>query len=138
MSAEDAQQAFYDALEAADLEALMNLWADDEQVVCIHPNGPRLVGYEAVRESWKEILSSGSLIIRPAEVSTITGLLISVHNLIEQVGVIGNRNESVVTVVATNVFFKGPNGWKMVMHHASPATDSDEMIDDSDAPPTLH
>ena len=138
MSPEDAEQAFYEALEAGDLDALMELWADDEQVVCIHPNGPRLVGYAAVRESWKEILSAGSLMIRPTEVNVVTGLMISVHNLVEQVVSTGNRGQDIVKVVATNVFFKGPNGWKMVMHHASPATDSDEVVDDDDVPPTLH
>lgn len=50
-SPQDIEQAFYEALEAADLEALMDLWADDEHVVCIHPGGPRVEGYHDVRDS---------------------------------------------------------------------------------------
>ncbi|MCX7168975.1 MAG: nuclear transport factor 2 family protein, partial [Proteobacteria bacterium] len=32
---QDAEAAFYDALERADLEALMAVWAEDEEIVCI-------------------------------------------------------------------------------------------------------
>jgi len=45
-------------------------------------------------------------------------------------------------VNATNVYHKGPNGWKIVMHHASPAMDAEEMVEDDlsdfDPQPTLH
>ena len=47
---QDAEAAFYDALERADLEAMMGVWAEDEEIVCVLPGGPRLAGYSAVRE----------------------------------------------------------------------------------------
>ena len=28
---------------------MMATWADDEDIVCVHPGGARLVGYDAVR-----------------------------------------------------------------------------------------
>ena len=54
---EDAEEAFYDAIGRADLDALMNVWAEDEEIVCIHPTGQRLVGARAIRESWRTIFS---------------------------------------------------------------------------------
>ena len=39
---QDAEAAFYEALERADLEAMMEVWAEDEEIVCVHPAGPRL------------------------------------------------------------------------------------------------
>lgn len=133
----ETEQAFYDALEAGDLDALMELWADDEQIMCIHPGGPRLVGYESIRESWKEILASGTLRIRPMQVRAIEGMMVAIHNLQEQVLVSGSRSSQVVEVSATNVYLKGPQGWKMVLHHASPATETDEN-EEIDTSPTLH
>ncbi|MCE2679371.1 MAG: nuclear transport factor 2 family protein [Burkholderiales bacterium] len=133
----ETEQAFYDALEAGDLDALMALWADDEQIMCIHPGGPRLVGYESIRESWKEILASGTLRIRPMQVRAIEGMMVAIHNLQEQVLVSGSRSSQVVEVSATNVYLKGPQGWKMVLHHASPATETDEN-EEIDTSPTLH
>lgn len=148
-SPQDIEQAFYEALEAADLDALMELWADDEPVVCIHPGGPRLEGYHDVRESWREILSSGPLHIRVVPMQRIEGVLISVHNILEQVVVSGGRGQSqVIQVHATNVFHKGPKGWRLVLHHASAALEGEEAeeIEDSgadditgfDTQPTLH
>ena len=29
----------------------------DEEIVCVHPGGPRLVGYDAVRASWERIFA---------------------------------------------------------------------------------
>ena len=34
-TAQDCEAAFYEALEACDLEAMMEVWAEDEEVVCI-------------------------------------------------------------------------------------------------------
>ena len=59
-TAQDAEAAFYEALEKADLEAMMAVWADDDDIVCVHPGGMRLAGVEQVRESWRQIFSGGS------------------------------------------------------------------------------
>ena len=40
----DAEQAFYAAFQKADLAEMMQVWADDDSIVCIHPMGPRLDG----------------------------------------------------------------------------------------------
>ena len=45
-TSQDAENAFYDALERADLDAMMAVWAEDEEIVCVHPTGPRLAGHE--------------------------------------------------------------------------------------------
>jgi hypothetical protein len=57
---DDAETAFYDAFERADLAAMMAVWAEADDIVCIHPQGPRLAGFEAVRESWGQIFSAGA------------------------------------------------------------------------------
>ena len=51
---------------AADIDALMALWADDEEIVCIHPGAPRLVGHAAIRASLEAIFERGGVHIRPA------------------------------------------------------------------------
>ena len=56
---QDAEAAFYDALTKRDLEAMMAVWADDDDVYCVHPNGARVTGVEQVRESWRQIFASG-------------------------------------------------------------------------------
>ena len=41
-TAQDAENAFYEALEHGDLEGMMAVWAEDEEIICVHPTGPRL------------------------------------------------------------------------------------------------
>ena len=43
-TAEDAEEAFYEAIARADLDALMAVWSEDEDIVCIHPTGQRMDG----------------------------------------------------------------------------------------------
>ena len=40
-SPQDAALAFYQAFEAQDIDAMMATWADDEDIVCVHPGGAR-------------------------------------------------------------------------------------------------
>ncbi len=71
---DDAETAFYDAFERADLAAMMAVWAESDDIVCIHPTGPRLQGFEAVRESWVQIFSGGSqLRVHTADVRSFDG-----------------------------------------------------------------
>src|SRR5689334_16418433 len=57
-SPQDVMQAFYQAFEARDIDAMMTTWAEDEDIVCVHPDGARRVGYEAVRQSFEQLFSS--------------------------------------------------------------------------------
>ena len=57
-NSQEAEQAFYDAFQRADLDAMMAVWAEDEEVFCIHPGGPRLTGLEKIRESFRQIFRS--------------------------------------------------------------------------------
>jgi uncharacterized protein (TIGR02246 family) len=116
---EDAETAFYEAFERADLAAMMAVWAEDDDVVCIHPSGPRLTGFEAVRESWAQIFSNGSqLRIRATESKRYDGQGVAVHSVIE-VLTAPARQGAAQSVLATNVYELGDAGWRMVLHHAT-------------------
>lgn len=117
-SAAEVEAAFYDALNRADLDALMALWADDEEIVCIHPGGPRLIGHAAIREAWRAILEHGGLHIRPSQLHETHNLMSSVHTVIE--GTTAATGEP-AHLLATNVYVKTPRGWRIVLHHASVA-----------------
>lgn len=139
-SAEAAEDAFYDALERGDLDALMALWADDEDAVCVHPSGMRLVGLPAIRLAYQELLQHGGLSIRIAERRTYQSGALAVHNVIERIAVTGRSAGQVVNVIATNVFVKGPIGWQMVLHQAAQVGGAEfqDLGPHGSAPGTLH
>ncbi len=117
-SAAEVEAAFYDALNRADIDSLMLLWADDEEIVCIHPGGKRLIGHGAIRASFLEIFARGGMHIRPAHLHETHNLMSSVHTVVE-----GRASSGGVAahLVATNVYNKTPRGWRIVLHHASVA-----------------
>lgn len=122
---EDAETAFYEAIQTGQLDALMTAWADDEEVVCVHPNGQRIVGHAAIRESWRAILSSGRrLHIGISRSVRWTSMLMSVHSVIEHINVDTDQagesaDSNTLTLAATNVLLRGANGWRMLSHHSS-------------------
>jgi len=122
-SPQDAEAAFYDALQRADLDAMMAVWSDDEEVSCIHPGRARVAGYELVRENWAQIFKSGQrLQVHLSDQVIVSGMMLSLHSLHENILVLGGQGSGARSmVVTTNVYLRSANGWRMVLHHASHA-----------------
>lgn len=133
-SPQEAEAAFYEALERGDLDAMMSVWAEDEEIVCVHPGGPRLAGYALVREGWRRIFEGGTrLKVQLLALSTVHAPFSAVHSVIEQIAVVGQKHLA-APVVATNVYIRGALGWRMIVHHASPVPPNSI----GDAPQVLH
>ncbi|MEW6513371.1 MAG: nuclear transport factor 2 family protein [Pseudomonadota bacterium] len=133
-SPQEAEAAFYQALERGDLDAMMSVWSEDEEIVCVHPGGPRLNGYALVREGWRHIFEGGTrLKVQLLALSTVHAPFTAVHSVIEQISVIGQKHLA-APVVATNVYIRGALGWRMIVHHSSPVPPSSI----GDAPNVLH
>ena len=128
---------FYEALREADLDKLMAVWSDDDDIVCVHPGGPRVIGARAIRASFEAIFKRGGIPVRSGSVRRTVSLDSAVHNLIETVTIHSAEGAQHGVVVATNVYSKTTQGWRMVAHHASPGT-AHEPGEDAEAPSTLH
>lgn len=135
---DEAEHAFYDALEHGDIDRLMQVWADDEEIACIHPSGLRMVGHTAVQESWQQILSHGPLHLRPMRPLVMQSMMCCVHVLVETISTFTREGMQSVNCYATNVYHKGPSGWRLVLHHASPAPADAGLLDLHDVPDLLH
>lgn len=133
-SPQEAETAFYEALERSDLDAMMAVWSEDEEIVCVHPGGPRLTGYATVREAWRRIFEGGArLKVQLLALSTVHGPFAAVHSVVEQIATTGAKHLA-APVAATNVYVRGALGWRMIVHHASPVPPSSI----GDAPQVLH
>jgi ketosteroid isomerase-like protein len=136
-SPDDVEAQFYEALREADLEKLMAVWADDEEIVCLHPGGPRLVGPAAVRAGFEAVFSNGAVHALPERVRRVHTLSAAMHSVVERVAIGTAEGTRTGWVMATNVYVKTAQGWRMVAHHASPGTASEppEVVE---APSVLH
>ncbi|MCV2358336.1 nuclear transport factor 2 family protein [Paucibacter sp. TC2R-5] len=138
-SPEDTEAQFYEALQQADLSRLMAVWSDEEEVSCVHPGGPRVVGLGAIRAAFEVVFAQGAISVHPERVRRVQTNETAIHQVLERVVVEGSggSGQQSAWVIATNVYLKTAMGWRMVVHHASPGTahDIQEVIEE---PATLH
>lgn len=137
-SAEELEAQFYEALQQGALERLMSLWADDEEIVCVHPGGARCIGPAAIRASFEAIFANGGIPVQPEQVRRLQQPAFALHHLVERIEITGDDGHQVGWVLATNVYVKTAIGWRLAAHHASPGMPHDLPVGGGDAPSTLH
>ncbi|MET8632922.1 nuclear transport factor 2 family protein [Streptomyces sp. NPDC004096] len=156
---EQANTTFYETMERGDFEELSSLWlapsdlgvdeqyhdpADVGVISCVHPGWPVLTGRGEVLRSYALIMANTEYIqffLTDVHVSVTgdTALVTCTENILsggpapddsDELGPLVGQ-----LVVATNLFRRTPDGWKLWSHHASPVlTESDdEEEDDSPA-----
>ena len=129
-SLEAANARFYDALEASDLDAMTALWADDDDVYCVHPGTELVLGPARVRRSWAAVFASGQqlqLIVTDVRCRLVgshaagggpgTGIVTCTENVLTG---LGDGSLGGARSLATNVFVRDDATWRLVGHHASP------------------
>lgn len=117
MSVNDLQDQFYEAFSRGDLDAMMAVWSKEDDIICIHPGGPALVGPAAVQRSWQQVLRAEDLKISASVVKhwiadDIATFVVTEHLYIPSRGIHAET-------LATNSFRKQDALWKMILHHGS-------------------
>jgi ketosteroid isomerase-like protein len=126
-----ANAELYAAIEAGDVDRLTAMWDLADDVVCVHPGWPAVRGRSRVLRSWAVIMANTAYIQFFA-----TGVDVSVDGDVAIVtcehGLLARSDESDMSfgetarVVASNVFRRRPDGWRLWSHHASPVLGADE------------
>jgi ketosteroid isomerase-like protein len=120
---DEVESAFYDALRKGDIEQLMACWADEDDIVCIHPGGPRIVGEGAIRAAFDTMFSvGGTIAVQPDGIRRVESMVSAVHSVLERIDIMTQEGPVQAYVLATNVYHKTASGWRMVLHHASPGS----------------
>jgi ketosteroid isomerase-like protein len=132
---EEANAAFYAAFESADLDAMQELWLDDDETLCVHPGALPVRGTSAINRSWALIMAN-----TPYIQFFLTDVEVSVLDDVASVTCTENvltADESTATdsfggakAVATNVFSRTPDGWRLWIHHASPVLSGGDHDDE--------
>ena len=136
-SPDEIEQQFYEALQRADIERLMAVWSDDEEISCVHPGGPRVIGAAAIRATFESIFAHGAVDARPQKVRRLETHGCAIHSVIEHIQAMTPEGAQTGWVVATNVYLKGALGWRLVSHHASPGAPG-ELQEIAEAASVLH
>ncbi len=120
----EAEDAFYDAFARQDVDAMMKVWAADRSILCIHPGGPLLTGRAEIEESWRQIFQAETPFRFEREYRYRDEFAdrFAVSHLAETLYL---RQHVVGIVLATNIYRGDDEGWRMIMHHASPSPGPD-------------
>jgi ketosteroid isomerase-like protein len=112
-----ANQAFYDAFEARDLDRMSEVWEHSDRAVCTHPGWSSLRGWAAIVSSFATLFHS------PQSLQfLLTDAVASVDGDAAWVTVDENLlgDQGGTTVAALNIFARTAGGWRVVVHHGSP------------------
>ncbi|MGZ4427190.1 MAG: nuclear transport factor 2 family protein [Nocardioidaceae bacterium] len=123
---EAANTAFYEAFETGDLDAMLDLWLDHPETLCVHPGALPVRGTPAINRSWALIMANTPYIqffLTDLEISVLddTASVTCTENVLT-----GDERTTGVDAfggaraVATNVFVRTAEGWRLWIHHASP------------------
>jgi len=118
----EANERFYRALESLDLAAMERVWMQSQDVRCIHPGSEALVGWTDVRRAWEQIFENTRWIrVQPTDVRLQVIGEVGLVACAENITATQDDDVGVVVAQATNVFRRTVDGWRMILHHASPA-----------------
>lgn len=114
-------RAFYEAFESLDIGRMDTVWAHQDYVTCIHPGWALREGWPDVRDSWVLIFNHTftmkfQLSEVLVQVAGDIGWVVCTENLTTEQD--GATVES--RVLATNLFERVGEGWKLIHHHGSP------------------
>jgi len=130
-----ANESFYRAFESLNIKEMERVWAKEPSIQCGHPGWRILRGWEPVIESWRRIFEN-----TPSIRFTLTDVVIEIRGNVAWVTLYENLNSSLegqdvsAIILTTNIFEKGPDGWRMVLHHGSSVTQQAPEVD----PHTVH
>jgi ketosteroid isomerase-like protein len=106
-----ANETFYAAFAAADMEAMTVVWANDGPVSVIHPGMLPVTGRENVLQSWREILA-------PADIFDIVCVDPHVQLHGDVAVVLCQERVNGHLLAASNTYRRTADGWVLVLHQA--------------------
>jgi ketosteroid isomerase-like protein len=107
-----ANSAYYRAFATADYAAMSRIWADDN-VSCIHPGWPALIGRQAILDSYRQIFSKPNQ--ERIEPRNETVLASGDEARVLCVEFVGGS-----ALAVTNLFRRVDGAWRMTHHQAGP------------------
>ena len=127
-SPQDAEDAFYDALDENDLEVMRSVWEVSDDVICLIPMSQALIGSQQVIQGWQPLMRSEIKInVEVRHLHWIETDDLAIHLVEERITVLG-QNQKQSPMYATNIYRKGEKGWRMIVHQNAPTPPPPGMV----------
>jgi ketosteroid isomerase-like protein len=118
---QDAEDAFYDALEEGDLGRLLALWADTDDISCLLPMYPMIQGRQQVEELFHHLFSRGQgVVLSVRHLNWIQTDDIAIHQVEETIQNPPPGQPAPPPFYGTNIDRKAADGWRLIVHQNAP------------------
>ena len=116
---QDAEDAFYDAIDEADAAKMRSVWDDSEGIACLLPMQALTLGPD-VHKIWDPVTRGEVRVdIQVRHLRWLELGEVAIHFVEEVVKI--PEGGSQPPMYATNVFRRKDSGWRMILHQNSPA-----------------
>jgi len=118
---QDAEDAFYDALEEGDLDRLLSVWADSDDICCLLPMYPLIRGRRNVADVFAHLFSQGhGVALSITHIGWIETDEIAIHQIEEAIQSPAGGSSPPPPFYGTNIYRKFDNGWRLLVHQNAP------------------
>jgi len=119
---QDAEDAFYDALDAGELNQLLSVWAESDDIRCLLPMHPLAQTRQGVTEVFTHLLSLGhGVSLAVTHLGWIETDDIAIHFVEEMVQTPPSDTPPPPPFYGTNIYRKDDNGWRLIVHQNAPS-----------------
>jgi ketosteroid isomerase-like protein len=118
---QDAEDAYYDALEEGDVKRLLDVWADSDDVCCLLPMYPLVRGRKPVEEAFAHLFSRGQgVTLAISHIDWVEANDMAIHLVEETIQNVPPGQAPPPPFYATNIYTRTADGWRLLVHQNSP------------------
>ena len=118
---QEAEDAFYDALDEGNLSELLSVWAESDDICCLSPMHPMIQGRQGVTDVFTHMLSQGhGISVSIKHLSWIETDDIAIHQIEETVQSTPSDTPPPPPFYGTNIYRKDNSGWRLIVHQNAP------------------
>ncbi|MGD2081928.1 MAG: nuclear transport factor 2 family protein [Chromatiales bacterium] len=134
-TAQDAEDAFYDALDESDPTKMMSVWEDSDEVACLLPMQALVRGRREVERLWQALMDGDfQLDLSVTHIQWTEAGDMAIHLVEERVSAPGGQPPP-PPLYGINVFRRGSDGWRLLVHQNSPSPPPPGMSTPGIVPP---
>ena len=126
---QDAEDAFYDALEEGDLNGMQAVWADTDDIACLLPMYPLIRGRQDVADLFAHLFSRGQgVALSVTHLDWVHTDAIAIHHVEETLQNVAPDRPAPPPFYGTNIYRKQDDGWRLITHLNAPTPPPQERV----------
>ncbi len=118
---QEAEDAFYDALDEADLNRMLSVWAEADDIACLLPMHPLMRGRSDVTDQFNQLFSQGHRVsLAITHLEWIETADMAIHLVEETLQNLPTGTPPQPPMYGMNAYRKDADGWRLVLHQNAP------------------